>query len=130
MIALDPSDRSTQDDSEEIMSVLAAGAGGEAPSAYQTAALRATSSESVVQVASVHVAASLSSDQAARLVRALERHFGGKIGLDVELDPSVIGGAWVRVGDTVIDGSTRGRLEALSEHLCARCRIMLAGGRV
>jgi F-type H+-transporting ATPase subunit delta len=34
--------------------------------------------------------------------------------LQLETDPSLIGGAIIRAGDTVIDGSVRGRLESFA----------------
>ena len=42
---------------------------------------------------------------------------GGKVELTVETDPSVLGGLVVRVGDRLIDGSVRGRLERLRSQL-------------
>lgn len=57
---------------------------------------------------------------------ALEEYFGYPLRLEVELDASVLGGVWVQVEDTVIDGSLRGRLGALRDHLHAQCRAMLS----
>ncbi|MEJ7696595.1 MAG: F0F1 ATP synthase subunit delta [Candidatus Limnocylindrales bacterium] len=42
---------------------------------------------------------------------------GGRIELAVEVDPSLLGGLVVRVGDRLIDGSVRGRLERLRNQL-------------
>ena len=78
--------------------------------------------------ATVRVAEPLTSQEQARLQAALERYFKRPIQMDQELTPEIIGGVWVRVGDTVIDGSLRGRLETLSHHLCARCRVVLSSG--
>ena len=61
---------------------------------------------------------------------SLERHFGHRLKVDVVLDPSVVGGMWVRVGDIVIDGSVRGRLDALRHHLRAQCQVMVSSGFV
>lgn len=40
-----------------------------------------------------------------------------EIVLDAEVDPTIIGGLTIRVGDRLIDGSTRSRLEALKRSL-------------
>ncbi len=42
---------------------------------------------------------------------------GGRIELEQEVDPSLLGGLVVRVGDRLIDGSVRGRLERLRNQL-------------
>lgn len=48
---------------------------------------------------------------------ALERHFGTKIEATVSIDRELIGGARIAVGDTVIDGSVQGELQAMANHL-------------
>lgn len=57
--------------------------------------------------------------QLASLKSALEKRFGKKIEATVSVDPQLIGGARVTVGDTVIDASVRGELEAMSSQLRA-----------
>ena len=42
---------------------------------------------------------------------------GGRVDLSTAVDPALIGGLTVRVGDTLIDASVRGRLERLRERL-------------
>ena len=49
--------------------------------------------------------------------RGWSRSTGGRIALDVEVDPSLLGGLIVRVGDRLMDGSVRGRLERLRNQL-------------
>jgi F-type H+-transporting ATPase subunit delta len=68
-------------------------------------------------VAEVRTAIPLREDQQRRLAEALERATGKRIELKVVLDPSVIGGVVSRVGDQVIDGSVRRRLELARERL-------------
>lgn len=51
------------------------------------------------------------------LVADLARRFKRKIRPHVSVDQSLIGGALVRVGDQVIDGSVRGKLEAMRNGL-------------
>lgn len=52
-----------------------------------------------------------------RIIEALARRFEREIVLTSRVDESLLGGAIIRAGDTVIDGSVRGKLEKLSESL-------------
>jgi len=49
-----------------------------------------------------------------QLARVLSQRLEREVSLDVQLDESLIGGAVVRAGDLVIDGSVRGRLARLT----------------
>ena len=49
--------------------------------------------------------------------RALEKRFGRKVNLETRIDESLIGGAVIRAGDVVIDGSLRARLDGLTNAL-------------
>jgi F-type H+-transporting ATPase subunit delta len=66
-------------------------------------------------VAEVRSAFPLDSDQQGRLADALSKATNKKVTVKVIIDPSVLGGIVARVGDTVIDGSVRSRLEQLRE---------------
>ncbi|MCP2260299.1 ATP synthase F1 subcomplex delta subunit [Streptoalloteichus tenebrarius] len=68
-------------------------------------------------VAHVRSAVPLSEAQQERLVAILRRIYNRPVALHVELDPSLVGGLVVRVGDEVIDGSVVGRLQALGREL-------------
>lgn len=59
-------------------------------------------------------AAPLAEDQQQRLAAALARRLGREVRIQVSIDPGLIGGAIIRAGDTVIDGSLRGRLNKLA----------------
>jgi len=52
----------------------------------------------------------LTEAQRARLTEILTRGYGKQIRLNVELDPALIGGMTIRIGDDIIDGSLAGRL--------------------
>jgi hypothetical protein len=80
------------------------------------------------RVAEVRVATELYGDEMQALQQTLERVFDGPLDLQVVLDPRIIGGVWVRVGDTVLDGSLRGHIETLRHHLNARSRVILGNG--
>lgn len=69
----------------------------------------------VENVADVHVtsAAELDSAQRERLSAALRQRLKREIRLHCAVDAALIGGAIVRSGDFVMDGSLRGRLERL-----------------
>ncbi|AKS40534.1 F0F1 ATP synthase subunit delta [Wenzhouxiangella marina] len=67
-----------------------------------------------VQVSS---AMPMSDEESDRLVERLKARFGRDIDLQVDVDESLIGGAVIRAGDQVIDGSVRGRLEQLGRQL-------------
>jgi len=62
-------------------------------------------------------ATELTQDEIRALTARLEQSTGGRIALDVEVDPSLLGGLIIRVGDRLIDGSVRGRLERLRNQL-------------
>ena len=44
---------------------------------------------------------------------------GGHVDLDTQVDPAILGGVMVRLGDRLIDGSVRGRLERLRTRLAS-----------
>ncbi len=79
--------------------------------AAQYAALRADV-ENTVDV-TVTSALPLTAEQGAKLSDALTRRLRRTVRLNTTVDPSLIGGAVVRAGDFVVDGSLRGRIERL-----------------
>ena len=62
-------------------------------------------------VARVRTAVPLTDAQAARLAEALATQLGRPVHLNIELDPDVVGGLTIRIGDTVFDGSIARRLD-------------------
>lgn len=53
------------------------------------------------------------------LARQLSRLFGKRVVPHISLDPSILGGVIVKVGDTVMDGSVRRRLATLRSRMLA-----------
>ena len=67
-------------------------------------------------------AAPLDRAETEALAKKLAAMTGRTVDLRVEVDPALIGGLTVRVGDTLYDASVRGRLERLRERLVAGAR--------
>jgi F-type H+-transporting ATPase subunit delta len=68
-------------------------------------------------LAEVRSAVPLEEDQRAELARALSSATGKNVSVKVLVDPSVLGGIYAKVGDTVIDGSVRRRLEQVKQQV-------------
>ena len=75
--------------------------------------VRLSAAEGDKEVAEVRSAVELTDDQKQRLAAALEANTGKKVELKVIIDPTVLGGLVAQVGDTVIDGSIKTRLQQL-----------------
>ena len=56
----------------------------------------------------------LSEDQKLALEEVLKKRFESEIYLQTEIDETLVGGAIIRTGDVVIDGSLRASLSGLS----------------
>ncbi len=81
----------------------------------QYAGLRARfENELDVQVTS---AVALDEAQRAKLAAALQTRFKRDVRLSTAIDPALLGGAVIRAGDLVIDGSISGRLQRMSAEL-------------
>ena len=74
--------------------------------------------ENTVDV-TVTSAAPISDSQKQAIAFALQAKLGRDVRIEVEIDEDLIGGAVIRAGDVVIDGSLRSRLESLSNALIA-----------
>lgn len=59
----------------------------------------------------------VSDEQINAIATSLAKRLGKKVSLTTQIDETLIGGAIIRAGDMVIDGSLRGRLEKLSNTL-------------
>ncbi|MDQ1686442.1 MAG: F-type H+-transporting ATPase subunit delta [Frankiaceae bacterium] len=71
-------------------------------------------------VARVTTAVPLTDDQQTRLAAALGREFGGDVRLQVVVDPSLLGGLTVRVGDELLDASVARQLDTAHRKLTGR----------
>lgn len=69
--------------------------------------------------ASIASAFEMSSAQVAQLVSTLEKKFGRKLNPTVTVDPSLIGGVRVVVGDEVLDTSVRAKLQQMNVALAS-----------
>lgn len=74
---------------------------------------RKAAAEAVLEVELV-AATELTAQQRESFSAALARRFDQAVNLAVAVDATLLGGAVVRAGDTVIDGSVRGRLARLA----------------
>jgi F-type H+-transporting ATPase subunit delta len=72
-----------------------------------------------VSQATVYSAFEISANQLADIKTTLERRFGRKLDAQVVIDPELIGGVRVVVGDEVLDTSVRARLEQMRTALAA-----------
>lgn len=96
--------------------VVGSGRGRDLPAIINSLVARASSAKNL-EVAEVRSAVALSADQQTRLAAALANATGKQVNLKVVVDPSVIGGLVATVGDTVIDGSVRTRIDQLKSRL-------------
>lgn len=81
----------------------------------QLSSLAAEAREAVV--AEVRSAVPLDDKQQQELATGLSKATGKKVEVKVVVDPSVLGGIVAQVGDTVIDGTIKHRLEQLREQV-------------
>ena len=70
-------------------------------------------------IATVHAPRELSEQQRGRLTQALRRSYGHGVQLNVVIDPAVVGGISVQIGDDLIDGSAATRLAGVRRNLAA-----------
>jgi F-type H+-transporting ATPase subunit delta len=68
-------------------------------------------------VAEVRSAVPLDGQQQDRLAKALSKATGREVEVKVVVDPKVLGGLVATIGDTVIDGTVRHRLDQLKERI-------------
>jgi F-type H+-transporting ATPase subunit delta len=99
-----------------ISMVVGSGHAKDLPAIVDRMVQRAASSKDM-EVAEVRSAVTLTPEQQERLRAALANATGKNVNLKVVVDPSVLGGLVATVGDTVIDGTVRTRLDQLKSRL-------------
>jgi F-type H+-transporting ATPase subunit delta len=99
-----------------ISMVVAAGHAGDLPAIVERF-VELAAAEREREFAEVRTAIPLDDAQTKRLADALSKATGKRVEVKVIVDPSVLGGIIARVGDTVIDGTIRHRLEQLKEQV-------------
>ena len=72
-----------------------------------------------IQVAQLTTAVPLDDAQKTLIASRLSARTGTQITVETRIDPSILGGVIAQIGDDVIDGSVRGRLERLRRRLMA-----------
>ena len=70
-------------------------------------------------IAVVRAATDLSATQRRRLAEALAESYGHPVHLNVVIDPTVLGGISVQIGDELIDGTAATRLAAVRRRLAS-----------
>ena len=97
-----------------ISMVVGSGRGRDLPAIIDQLVQRASTTKNL-ELAEVRTVVPLTEDQQTRLAAALANATGKAVNLKVVVDPTVLGGLVATVGDTVIDGSVRSRLNQLKE---------------
>lgn len=95
-----------------ISMVVGSGHARDLPAIVDRMVQRAAASKDLA-LAEVRSAVPLTQDQQDRLKAALANATGKNVDLKVVVDPSVLGGLVATVGDTVIDGTVRTKLDRL-----------------
>ncbi len=106
----------TSTTTQMISMVVGSGRARDLPAIVDKLVARASTSKNL-EVALVRTAVPLTADQELRLAAALANATGKNVNLKVVVDPSVLGGLVATVGDTVIDGTVRTRIEQLKSRL-------------
>ena len=108
--------KATPTTTQLVSMVVGSGRGRDLPAIIDKLVQRAASSRQL-EVAEVRSAIALTDDQQTRLKAALANATGKQVTLKVIVDPSIIGGIVATVGDSVIDGTVRTRVDQLKSRL-------------
>jgi F-type H+-transporting ATPase subunit delta len=99
-----------------VSMVVGAGHAGDLPAIVERF-VELAAAERDQELAEVRSAIPLDDTQTQRLAEALGRATGKIVDVKVIVDPTVLGGILARVGDTVIDGTIRHRIEQMREQV-------------
>ena len=108
--------KATSTTTQLVSMVVGSGRGRDLLAIVDKLVARASSAKNL-ELAEVRTAVALTADQQTRLAAALANATGKQVNLKVVIDPSVLGGLVATVGDTVIDGSVRTRIDQLKSRL-------------
>jgi F-type H+-transporting ATPase subunit delta len=108
--------KATETTTQLVSMVVGSGRGRDLPAIIDKLVARAANAKNL-SVAEVRSAVDLTEDQQDRLKAALANATGKQVNIKVIVDPSVLGGLVATVGDTVIDGSVRTRVDQLKSRL-------------
>ena len=108
--------KATSTTTQLVSMVVGSGRGRDLPAIIDKLVERASNSKDL-EVAEVRSAVALTDDQQDRLKAALANATGKAVNLKVIIDPSILGGIVATVGDAVIDGSVRTRVDQLKSRL-------------
>jgi len=67
--------------------------------------------------ARVTTAIDLTNEDRAKLEAKVRAQYGQELGFDYRVDPAILGGVVVRIGDVVIDGSVSGKLAVMKQKM-------------
>ena len=95
-----------------VSMVVGSGRGRDLPTIID-ALVRKSAASHDKAVAEVRSTVELSEEQRQRLAQAIQKATGKKVEVKVIIDETILGGIVTTIGDTVIDGSVRTRLEQL-----------------
>jgi F-type H+-transporting ATPase subunit delta len=104
--------RATSTTTSLISMVVGIGRGRDLPTIIDALVKKSAGSRQKA-VAEVRSTVDLSAEQRDRLAAAIEKATGKKVEVKVIIDSTILGGVVTTIGDTVIDGSVRTRLEQL-----------------
>ena len=96
--------------------IVTAGKGSQLPAIVGEFLNRAATG-SGQKLATVRSAVALTEDQKQRLTKALSTNAGTEVQIRNVVDPDVVGGIVTEMGDTVIDGSVRSKLDEMKDAL-------------
>ncbi|MDG2428993.1 MAG: ATP synthase F1 subunit delta [Acidimicrobiales bacterium] len=97
-----------------VSMLVGAGRAAELPAIVEALVERSAASRNK-DVATVRSVVDLTADQKDRLATAINIRTGKAVEIKVVIDPTVLGGAVTQIGDEIIDGSVRRRLNQLRE---------------
>tara|TARA_B110000438_G_scaffold230836_1_gene225959 strand:- start:56 stop:586 length:531 start_codon:yes stop_codon:yes gene_type:complete len=97
-----------------VSMMVGAGRAAELPDIVDALVERSAASRNK-DVATVRSVVDLTADQKDRLATAINTRTGKAVEIKVVIDPTVLGGAVTQIGDEIIDGSVRRRLNQLRE---------------